>query len=116
MAGKSEEWRRAGARRVFSRRLVFARSLWLFTRAGARAAYLVRGIVQNGARRILFAARTVGAAKIRLRTVYQWFFRRGAIFSVSVGDLEMFLNRVFSVLMSDQTNRDSERKSQINLV
>jgi hypothetical protein len=57
MDGRSEEWRRAGARGVFSRRLAFARSLWLFTRAGARTAYLVRGIVQNDACGILFAAR-----------------------------------------------------------
>jgi hypothetical protein len=56
MAVASEEWRRAGARGVFSRRLAFTRSLWLFTRAGARAAYFVHGIVQNGARKILFAA------------------------------------------------------------
>jgi hypothetical protein len=33
-----------------------ARSLWLFTRAGARAPYLVCEFVQNGARGILFAA------------------------------------------------------------
>jgi hypothetical protein len=47
------EMRRAGK---FHEVVGRARSLWLFTRAGARAPYLVRGIVQNGARGILFAA------------------------------------------------------------
>jgi hypothetical protein len=75
MADGSEEWRRAGTRGVFSQWLGFTRSMWLFTRAGARAAYLVRGIVQNGARKnYLQRARnfsaSIGAAKIRLRAVY----------------------------------------------
>jgi hypothetical protein len=81
MVVASEEWRRVGARGVFRRWLVFASSLWLFTRAGARATYLVHGIVRNDVRKILFAARVraVGAAKIRLRVVYRRFLGRGAI-------------------------------------
>jgi hypothetical protein len=73
-AGGSEEWRRVGARGVFSRRLVFARLLWLFTRAGARAAYLVRGIVQNGARGILFVAHATLARLLEWpKYAYAWY-------------------------------------------
>jgi hypothetical protein len=36
-----------------------ARSLWLLTRAGAKVSYLVREIVQNGTREILFTARKI---------------------------------------------------------
>jgi hypothetical protein len=81
MVVASEEWRREGTRGVFSRWLAFTRSLWLFTRAGARVTYLVRGIVQNSVRKILFAARAraVRAAKIRLHVLYRRFFGRDAI-------------------------------------
>jgi hypothetical protein len=48
------EMRRAGK---FQEVVDRARSLWLFTRAGARVPYLVHEIVQIGARGILFAAR-----------------------------------------------------------
>jgi hypothetical protein len=52
------------------------------SRAGARAAYLVRGIVQNGMRGILFAARTSLVRLLeRPKYTYAWyiggFLRRG---------------------------------------
>jgi hypothetical protein len=50
------EMRRAGK---FQKVVGRARSLCLFTCAGARAPYLVREIVQNGACGILFAARAI---------------------------------------------------------
>jgi hypothetical protein len=59
---------------VFSRRLAFARSLSLFTRAGARVTYLVRGIVLNGAYRILFAAYTTLTRLLKQpKYAYMWY-------------------------------------------
>jgi hypothetical protein len=61
-AAEAPEWEaemEMGRAGKFQKVVGRARSLCLFTRAGARAPYLVREIVQNGACGILFAARAI---------------------------------------------------------